>query len=103
MASTFLLLKWRTWRWAPPAISATASVLVADTAKVDGPETGASVLTFPDGESESGLLATLRRKFARCQPAGFLGTDWSNPSYSHPAIMDASDDSLNLGSRRRAP
>ena len=81
MASTFLLLKWRTWRWAPPALSATA---------------------LPAAEHAGWLLGRLRWMFAHFSRRGFLGTDWSNPSYSNPAITHASEDSLNLGSRRSA-
>ena len=100
MSSTFSVLKWRTWRWAPPALSATD---FRRPGKFDVPDEQASVIALPAAEHAGWLLVRLRRMFAHFSRRGFLGTDWSNPLYSNPIITHASEDSLNLDSRRSVP
>ena len=82
MSSTFSVLKLCTWRWAPPPLSPTA---------------------LPAAEHAGWLPRRLRWMFDHFSWRGFLGTDWSNPSYSNPVITHASEDCLNPASRRSAP
>ena len=103
MSSTYSPLKWRNWRWAPAAISATALESSPHSAKEDRPDEKGGHIAFSNAEND-GAIATLRRKFSRSAThRGFLGTDWSNnASYPCPLVTDSSD-GLILGTKRSAP
>lgn len=100
MSSTYSPLKWRNWRWAPAAISATALESSPNAAKEDGPDEKAGSIALSTVENGR-AIATLRRKFFHSgSHRRFLGTDWSNnESYPRPIGTDSSD----RGSRRSAP